>query len=149
LGSPNLYYLVSKILKELTEIKEAITPVTASHIKFYVKVDGHYERKVHMILKVTQKVPVTLAITDVKGNPALIDGMPKWALTDESLATLVASEDGMSAVLTPVGPFGALKIQVSADADLGEGVTAILGELEVDLIAGDAAVVSLAAGTPA
>ncbi len=125
---------------------EAIKPGEASHIEFYVTIDGKKTRRSDMFLKVSQKLPITLAIKDIKGNAAKVDGAPKWAVTDEALASLVVAEDGMSAELTPSGAVGAFKVQVLADADLGEGIKEIVGELSVELVAGDAAVVELSAG---
>lgn len=54
----------------------------------------------------------------------------------------------MSATLTPIGPLGSFSVQVKADADLGEGVKEIIGELAVELSAGDAEVIALSAGAP-
>lgn len=101
-----------------------------------------------MNLKVSQKVKLVLEIKDKGGNPALVDGAPLWSLTDPSLGDVVPAEDGLSAVLTPKGGLGSCVVQVSADADLGEGKKDILGELPVDFLAGDAAVISISAGTP-
>lgn len=98
-----------------------------------------------MFAKVTQKVKISISIKDKFSNPAKTDGAPAWSLTDEALGTLAVEADGMSAILEPKGPIGALKVQVKADADLGEGVKEILGELDVELLAGDAEVVELAA----
>jgi hypothetical protein len=98
-----------------------------------------------MFAKVTQKVKISISIKDKFGNAAKVDGTPAWGLTDEALGTLAVEADGMSALLEPKGVVGALKVQVSCDADLGEGVKPILGELDVELLAGDAEVVELAA----
>ncbi len=101
-----------------------------------------------MDLKITQKAPLSIAIQDKAGNPAKVDGAPVWSLTDPSLGTLVASDDGMSAELTPTGPLGSAVIQVNADADLGEGVKTILGELPVTFVGGEAISISISAGSP-
>lgn len=101
-----------------------------------------------MVLKVSQKLPLSIAIVDKGGNPAKVDGAPAWSLTDPSLGALAVAEDGMSAELTPSGVIGACQIQVSVDADLGEGVKPLIGELPVEFVAGDAATVSIAAGIP-
>lgn len=98
-----------------------------------------------MFLKVTQKAKISLTIQDKFANPAKVDGIPSWSLTDESLGSLAVEADGMSATLEPKGPIGAFSVQVKCDADLGEGVKEILGELAVELAAGDAEVVKLAA----
>jgi hypothetical protein len=137
---------------EVQKIKEAVMPGEASSIEFYAIIAGRKQKVESMFLKVSQKLPISLAIKDIKGNAAKIDGAPKWAVTNEALASLVVAEDGLSAELSPVGPVGSFKVQVKADADLsangedGSGVKEIVGELEIELVAGDAAVVELAAG---
>jgi hypothetical protein len=98
-----------------------------------------------MFLPVDKKLKVSIAIKDKFNNLAKVDGMPQWALSSADLGALAVSEDGMSAEFQPVGAIGALKVQVKADADLGEGVKEILGELEIELLAGEAEIVALAA----
>lgn len=74
-------------------------------------------------LTTTQKTNLRLtSITDRKGNPAAIDGIPTWSSSDESVLTVQAAEDGMSAVATAVGITGSANVKISVDADLGEGV---------------------------
>lgn len=101
-----------------------------------------------MNLKVTQKLPLSIKPVDKFGNDAKVDGKPEWSLTDPALGDLAVSDDGMSCELTPKGPVGSCIVQVSADADLGEGVKAILGELPMEFLAGDAESLSISAGAP-
>lgn len=72
---------------------------------------------------------VVLTITDSKGRPAKVDGVPVWASSDETVLTVAAAADGMSAVVDTVAA-GMARITVSADADLGAGVTEIIGVSE-------------------
>lgn len=97
-----------------------------------------------MFLPVDKQVKISIAIKDKFGNEAKVDGAPLWALSAE-LGALSVAEDGLSATFAPVGSLGACVVQVKADADLGEGVKEILGELSLDLIAGGAEKVELAA----
>lgn len=99
-----------------------------------------------MFLKVSDQLPLSVELKDKFGNAANVDGKPVWAVTDEALASIEVSEDGKSAVLKPKGAVGSLKVQVSADADLGEGVKSIVGELAVDLLPGEAVTVEIKAG---
>lgn len=81
---------------------------------------------------------VALTITNAKGGAATVDGVPVWASSDSTVLAVVASEDGMSASVNTVAP-GVARITVSADADLGEGVTEITGVSEdVTVTAGTA-----------
>lgn len=94
---------------------------------------------------------VALTITDSRGRPAAVDGVPVWASSDETVLTVVASADGMSAAVDTVAP-GVARITVSADADLGAGVTPITGVSEdVNVTAGPssaASTIALNLGAP-
>lgn len=133
--------LLRQIAKSLKALENA---VTVPRVEFYTLIDGKKEKVKHMFLKVGKKASIPLTIEDVFGNAAKIDGLPVWSMTDTSLATLVVAEDGMSAELTCGTKIGSFKVQVSADADLGEGVKTIVGEATVDLIPEEAAVIKLA-----
>jgi hypothetical protein len=90
-----------------------------------------------MFMKKDDVLDLAVGFQDKNGDAAKVDGAPAWALTDSSLGDLAVAEDGMSASFTPKA-IGALKIQVKADADLGEGVKEIIGELDVEISALDA-----------
>lgn len=109
---------------------------------------GRYWKVVKVLIKVNQSLPLSIGITDKAGNPAAVDGAPAWSLTDPSLGSLDVAGDGMSAAFTPAGKTGELKVQVSADADLGAGVKQIVGELDLQITGGDAATIALSGGTP-
>ena len=136
-----------KVLNEsIKSLVDILTPQKAAGIRFYAEIEGIMRRVVQMFLKVNQSLPLSLKIADKFGNPAKVDGVPQWALSDATLGTLTPSEDGMTATLVPAGPIGASKVQVSCDADLGEGVKSIIGELDVEFMAGEAEVVAITAG---
>ena len=101
-----------------------------------------------MILKIDQKLPISVGFKDFKGNDAAVDGVPTWALTDDSLGSLEVAADGLSAVLHSKGVIGSGKVQCAADADLGQGVRTIIGELQIDFVAAEAETVQLTAGEP-
>lgn len=76
---------------------------------------------------------VKLTILDSKGRPAKVDGVPVWASSDETQVTVTPAADGMSAVVDTVAPSSSgqtARITVSADADLGAGVTPLVGVSE-------------------
>ena len=101
-----------------------------------------------LILTDLQKVSLSVAFTSAAGNPAQVDGVPVWLSSNEAVVTVVAAEDGMSAVATTVGPIGEAQVPVSADADLGEGVKPIVGTLDITVIGSEAVFAGLAAGIP-
>lgn len=72
---------------------------------------------------------VVLEIMDAQGRPARVDGVPVWASSDETVVSVVAGADGMSAVIDTVAP-GTARVTVSADADLGAGVVELTGVSE-------------------
>ena len=148
----SLSYLVSRldqILKRLFKIEAALKPPRAAFVEFYEVLEGGTKRKVtHMNLKIDQNLPLSIAVKDRRGNPAALDGAPAWSVTVPELAVLEVAEDGLSAVLKPTGIVGSLVVQVSGDADLGEGEKTLLGELPVELIAAEAVTIAIAAGEP-
>lgn len=101
-----------------------------------------------LLLTDVQKVTLTVAPLDAAGNPGKIDGKPTWTSSDESIATVAASDDGLSAVVTAVGPLGTVQIVAKADADLGEGVKEISGTLDIEVQGSEAVSLGINAGTP-
>jgi len=103
------------------------------------------------ILKDGQKVPLQLVITDAEGNSAAGEGDPIWASSDKTLVVVtVDAADATKAVASTVpGPgLGTATVSAVVDADLGEGVTEVTGQLDIEVVAGDAAIVNIEAGTP-
>lgn len=90
-----------------------------------------------MILKSLKSRTAAIVPVDAAGNVAPVENIV-WASSDEAIVSVVPSEDGLSAVFTAVGPVGNAQLTVTADADMGEGVTNITGTLDVQVIAGDA-----------
>jgi hypothetical protein len=117
----------------------------ATDVVFYAIVNGKKIRIEDMILKANEKFKATVAFKDKFGNDAKVDGIPSFS-GDDNLATITPSEDGLSVEVLPKGPVGSFLLQCSADADMGEGVKAIIGELPVEIVAGDAERVELTAG---
>ncbi len=60
--------------------------------------------------------PLDAAVTfiDAVGNPTTADDVPAWSSSDESVATIAAAADGLSAVVTPTGTLGATVIAVDS-----------------------------------
>ncbi len=132
----------------LHKILDRLALVTAVRINFYTNVDGQERKVTEMFLRDDKNLPLAIKPVDAKGNAAPIDGVPAWSVTDESLATLEVAADGLSAVLKPVGPLGVFKVQCHADADLGPDAKDILGELDMEIIGGEAVSLQLSAGEP-
>lgn len=101
-----------------------------------------------LILNNEQKVTLAIQPLTAGGNPATVDGVPAWSVSDETVLSIVVAEDGLSAVVTTAGPVGTSQVSVSADADLGEGVKTITGLLDVEVVGAEAATLAINTGTP-
>lgn len=99
-----------------------------------------------LVLKDNQKSALAVQFLSLRNNPAPVDGVPAWAVSDGALLSLSVAADGMSAVVSAVGPIGAGQVSVNADADLGAGVVPVVGILDVQVVGGDAAVVQISSG---
>lgn len=101
-----------------------------------------------MILTDVQKVKLKVNPVSKAGNPATVDGAPKWSVSDETILTLAVSEDGLGAEVVSTGKLGTAQVSVVADADLGDGVTELTGTLDVEVKASAAVTLGLEVGTP-
>ena len=101
-----------------------------------------------LVLTDMQKVSLTVAFTTAAGNSAVVDGIPDWDVSDESILDIEPSEDGLSAAVTAVGPVGDAQVVVTADADLGEGVKEIFGTLDVSVVPSVAVFALVVSGVP-
>jgi hypothetical protein len=102
-----------------------------------------------MLITITneQKVTVTLVPTTEAGNPATLDGAPVWTVT-EGDATIEVSEDGLSCVLISGEADVNSKIEVVADADLGEGVVNLVDVIDLAVVSAQASALGLNVGEP-
>lgn len=101
-----------------------------------------------LVLKDNQKSALLVQFLSLKNNPAPVDGVPAWAVSDAALLSLSVAADGLTAVVSAVGPIGTGQVSVNADADLGAGVVPIVGLLDVQVIGGDAATVQISSAPP-
>jgi len=118
-------------------------PEPAVKLTLHAVLEGETEeREVSLEMPLIQPVDKTstwkATATDKFGNPATLDGALQFALADPNQGTFEVSADGLTAKLTPTGPVGDAQVQVTGDADLGAGVTPILGVGTVTLVAGAA-----------
>lgn len=95
----------------------------------------------------SQKTTVSVQFQDKKGHPATAENI-EWLTDSPALLALTPASDGLSCDVAAVGPLGTGLVTLKADGDLGDGETPIIGTLEVEVGAGNAAVVVLTPGTP-
>ena len=127
----------------LSECKRQSRPRRV-YIHFFVQ--GRRVRK-HMQLKVNDQLPISIQAADEFGNPttANFDAPPVWTSSDDTVASVQASADGLSALVTsPSGKLASATVQVSGTV----GGSPVQGSLQLDMVAGDTAEIVLAPGTP-
>jgi len=92
-----------------------------------------------LVLANDHKATASIQPVDAKGNPATIDGLAAWSSSSTDIVTVTnVSADSLSADIVPGTALGSAQINVTADADLGSGVTTINGVLDVQVVAGQA-----------
>lgn len=101
-----------------------------------------------LLLTTTQEVDFTIQPADKFGNPAKVDGVPVWNVSDEGVGSLVISADGLTATFKALGPVGNCQVSATADADLGEGMKSISGTADIQVESGAAVAMNLVAGAP-
>lgn len=139
------------ILLTLADIKSLLErlafPTRAVKLLFNVVIDGVLHKGVRNLqAKPSQEFDVTLGFTDAQNNPATVQGVPVWTNSNDTIISMVPAADGLSAVIGGIQGTGTGQITVTADADLGDGVTDIIGILDVEIISGQATVITLNTG---
>jgi hypothetical protein len=102
-----------------------------------------------MDIQTLQFSDVSVTITDRRGNPAPVDGVPVWATDNSDLVTLEPAADGLSCKVTTGTMAGTATVQMTADADLGSGSVPLIGTLELVITTPPATVVTLTPSAPA
>ena len=83
---------------------------------------------------------------DAKGRPAAIDGVPVWVLAAPGGVQLFPSADGLSCEVAWVEPKTGIVLTVTGDADLGAGVKAITGSVDIETLTAEAVGFAIATG---
>jgi len=93
--------------------------------------NGEGDGDMAYVLGDDKKVLCAVAWVDKKGKAAKVDGAPTWGSSDDAICGIVdVAADGMSAMLVG-GELGGAQIAVTADADLGAGITPVIALLDV------------------
>ena len=106
-----------------------------------------------MAFRMTSSQEVTIGEVkglDKRGNPAPVEGATVTS-SDESVLVIEDRDDGagnVSKVAKAVGKLGTAQIQLQADAIVGEAEKIITGTVDVEIIAGEAAVLEVSLGEP-
>ena len=94
----------------------------------------------------SQQQQLSVIFTDVRGNPAQVDGAPYWACDNTDILSVTPAPDGMSCLIAAIGPLGNVRVSVQADADMGNGVVPIAGVYDVEIVSGAATTVQIQGG---
>jgi len=95
----------------------------------------------------TQQVGITVTAADKRGGKADVQSVT-FASTDDSVASVNQDTvDTHKATVVAHVP-GTITVNVSADADLGDGVRTITGSLDFTITGGGAATLAVNPGTP-
>lgn len=129
----------------LQQIAELITETPqATTLLLIVTKDGEtFEGVTNMRITDTQKFSITLDARDAKGNPAALDGPATFTSSNPDVLAVTPAADGLSAEVVAVGPLGSGQITVVADAKIGPEVKEITGQIDLEVIAGEATTLTL------
>lgn len=90
-----------------------------------------------------EEIPFTVSIVNAAGQPAQVEGAPTFASSDPTILTVLLDDPlvGLSGKVVSVGA-GTARVSISADADLGAGVSTIVGVSEDIVVSVDPAQVA-------
>jgi len=83
-------------------------------------------------------VKVQVSYVDRDGNPAAVDNIAWSSDPPTIISAQVDGSDPTMVTVTPVGAVGNAQVTATADADLGEGVTALVTTMDITVVAGQA-----------
>lgn len=137
-----IYFRLCTIQAVLERLEDLLKPAEqmAVTLELYEVVGGTLVRVQMVKQSIEETKKYKVVARDKAGNEAAIDGAAEISMTSD-LADIVMNEDGTFDV-APKGPIGSAKLQLVADALIGEGREEILGEEDFEFVAGKA--VSLA-----
>jgi hypothetical protein len=94
-----------------------------------------------------QKIPLSLAATDARGNPAALPaGSITWGVDNPAVIALTPSADSLTCDAAAVGPLGTATVSVKV-ADAANNTIAA-GTLAIEVDAGAAVNINIVPGTP-
>ncbi len=99
-----------------------------------------------VIINADKKRTFAIAAVDAKGRPAAVDGVPEWTDSPTGAVSLFPAADGMSCDVVWLAANPGVVVTVTADADLGEGVTPIVASANVATLGAAAVGLTLSAG---
>lgn len=105
---------VAKLLRNLATQIEQAAPGPPDQAIVIWHTNGGITLMDLQVLDTSGPLDGTVSFLDAVGNPTTADDVPVWSSSDETIATVAAAADGMSAVVTPTGALGATVIGVDS-----------------------------------
>lgn len=129
-----------KIVSQLEKIQADLQPPPA--VALEIKLGGVVLGESNMLQVADNgSVLANLEADDALGNPgAKLESVPAWSLSDSSLGSVNASEDGMTAVVVLSGKLGTFKLHVEAQS---AGATLAADSDDIEVVAGAAALLKV------
>jgi hypothetical protein len=100
-----------------------------------------------LIMTATQECPLEVAFKDSRGNPAAVENIV-WGSSDEGIVKVNPNDAEPNKAIALSVAVGTAQVNVKADARVGTGTNEIVGLLVVEILAAEATVVEISAGTP-
>lgn len=93
-----------------------------------------------------EQVTLTVEALDAEGNPAAVT--TAWASSDEVVASVKDNGDGTALVVASPGAGGLGTTTITATVTDNSDGDQHIGTFDIEVVAGDAVVVNISAGTP-
>lgn len=137
----NAQWLAIEFRRIATQLEEAVPgpPVFAFPIVFVTQGGKRYMSDIQVPAD-SGPLTGTLAFQDSKGNSTTAAGVPVWTSSDESVATVEASEDGLTATVTVTGNAGASQITATDDEATSDTEDDVIAVGTVSVVPGKAVV---------
>ena len=100
-----------------------------------------------LIMTATQECPLEVKFKDSHGNDAAVENIV-WGSSDEGIVKVNANDVQPNKAIALSVAVGTAQVNVKADARVGTGTNEIVGLLVVEILAAEATVVEISAGTP-
>jgi hypothetical protein len=90
-------------------------------------------------LPVDYAVEMQVSYVDSHGNPAAVDGEVAWSTSNPDTVTVKAdANDSTKVLVQAMSHTGNAQVTATADADLGAGVTSLVTNMDITVVAGQA-----------
>lgn len=130
-----ILYILTRIFRLLVIADARETAATRLRIDLQFPDETKMEDVMSQSMTATQKVRATVQAVDSKGRPAKIQaGSVEYKSSDAAVVTVVEDPNNELAADILGAGVGSATVTVTADADLGDGVTEVSGTIDFDIV---------------